>query len=709
MNNSKFFFITTYDSFTGALIASLLNEHPDIYCSESYIDPFLLNLTSGYKAEDSVIDNFIARNRKADKRFNGNAQRFSAFELQHKTLTEKCKTPHRRANLAVSPSLRINLLVKSWIDSAKTPELAMINIEHAMRTLRENKDDLFEILIYHAYYHMVTKAAEQEQVDMDNVHNQLFLTALAKVLTYDTADLPTSTRTFRFEALLNDENNLIDFINYLTSNKIHLSPEFRKKISAHQDKAIDIIRNVPRLVQEDWQTRLIEKFVTMRIHTIYYPHVDLPLSHYYKTLGYESPVANKMDPGNHYSKLISIQLNSNRPAQIVTYFDNIEETTDHPELVEVIVNIDNGDHAMESVLRQEMMSRKFTIKFISTPRPQSFCDLWEPINKLLPITDPDSYFLLNISDEMLFATKGWDTILKKYVGFFPDHLFRLRASRNKLRNYFDRWECSFGQDAIPITTKKWVDVGGDWNPCFGPDSFQQLIMFYLSQEGKFSSQHYLRELPLLDIKFHGDVPGLGIDREKAWKHARDHINAMQICQSYPMQLEARRRAMLINAHMIAFEHQLNEFDVEDVKKKKRIRLVDLETQKVVCTLDYSVSWLDITLTNQLRKLHFNYYFGAGKTDQRMILLSFAGYLKAKYHFMNNFYRSLKDWVKLVVRPSRRNMRRKRMTLADENRRLKELFNAACLENESLQGKILATMLTPEPSSNEETKEASNAS
>ena len=96
-----------------------------------------------------------------------------------------------------------------------------------------------------------------------------------------------------------------------------------------------------------------------------------------------------------------------------------------------------------------------------------------------------------------------------------------------------------------------MTIGGDWNPCFGPDSFQQLISFYLTKEGIFSNEQYLRDIPITDIQFCGDVPLLGISPEKQWKHHRDHIKAMLICQSYKMQLEARRRAVMLKAHISA--------------------------------------------------------------------------------------------------------------------------------------------------------------
>jgi hypothetical protein len=63
---------------------------------------------------------------------------------------------------------------------------------------------------------------------------------------------------------------------------------------------------------------------------------------------------------------ISIQLNSNRPQQIVEFFDNIETTADRPEDIEVLLHIDTGDKAMEHVVARETPLRKFTLRVLQT-------------------------------------------------------------------------------------------------------------------------------------------------------------------------------------------------------------------------------------------------------------------------------------------------------------------------------------------------------
>lgn len=628
----KYFFITNYDDISSALVAFLLNAHPDLHCSESKGNLFF----NACHAMTNSVDEWIETDIHPQKTSNGNINHYTAYELQNRILMEKSNHPLRMVNLIASPLTRIRLLMRSWLVTYKTAELAVEALEKQLQHIQNiNHELIYKYKVYQIYQGILASVSQQ-QIDCSLAENKLFIFALTKLITEDCAGLPTSAKKIHLEKLLVNENYFMDFVQYI-SPSTHFTALLRVNLKQQMRQCHDYLESINHDPLQAWMHDLLANYLERRFHTIYNNHVDKPLSSLYREAGLES---SNVSAQPFYSKLISIQLNSNRPAQLSLYFDNIEETADDPKQIEVLVNIDDNDSNMRDLLDREILSRSFTIKYISSPRPQSFCDLWKPINTLLTITDPHAYFLLNISDEMLFATPGWDSILKKYVGYFPDHLFRLRLSRNKFRNYFDRWECSFAQDSIPITTKKWIDIGGDWNPCFGPDSYQQLISFYLAKEGEFSGTQYLRDIPIMDIKLHGDIPSLGISREKCWKLNRDHILAMQICQSHKMQEEARRRAMLIKAHILVAKNQLSNIQIEDNKKKKQIYLINSSTNSLISKLDYHVNPLVIGLQNQLRKLRFYAYFGAGKDYPRGYPGGFAAYLKARYLFCYNSYEGL---------------------------------------------------------------------
>jgi hypothetical protein len=649
--DKRFFFITTYDSISAAIIASLLNCHPDIHCSDK-------------NPHKKSVDGLIRESETHEHQYCGNST-YAAHELQNAILAERSKSLLRKINLTVAPELRIHFLILGWLETYKSAEAAFSQIAgasvqeacdekrvgwirgalcpviHQLRLVDYGKERLIhptrspsdtpyniEDIPFKTILEHITRSAAQENVDVEKPLNKLFLLALAKVITQDTQDFLVPGKTISLEKIIQDKNFLIDVVKSLTAKHVIMNAEYLTSLQPRLNELRHFIDELQARTFEPWQTQLLNKYLSINLQTLGFSHLNKPLAEFYKKNGYNLGWQDPKDVA--YSKLLSIHLNSNRPTQLSLFFDSIEETTDDLSLVEVLVNIDDHDKAMEEMLKREMGQRKFTIKYLTSPRPASFCDLWKPINKLLVVTDPNAYFLLNISDEMLFATRGWDSILKSYVGFFPDHLFRLRLSRNKFRNYFDRWECSFAQDSIPVTTKKWVEIGGDWNPCFGPDSFQQLIAFYLAREGRYASKNYLRELPVINIQFHGDIPSLGIPKNKIWKLDHDHIQAMQICQSYPMQVEARRRAILLKAHIFAEANQIAHFYLGDDKSNEIIRLINHDNGEVVEEFNYSLNWFAIFFTNQFRKLRFYAYFGGGKEYTRNIIKSFGAYLSATH-------------------------------------------------------------------------------
>jgi hypothetical protein len=251
---------------------------------------------------------------------------------------------------------------------------------------------------------------------------------------------------------------------------------------------------------------------------------------------------------------VSIQLNSNRPQQIASFFDSIEATADAPGDIEVLLHIDEGDSIMEEAVKAEQSKRRFTLRLLKTDLVKGYSTLWMPLNPLFKMTHPDAYFVINVSDEMLFQTRGWDNIIRKYVGFYPDHIFRLRASKYRFRNYTDFWECGYAPDSLAFYTRRWLELSGDWNPCLGPDSFQQCVAFYMMTSDPLSPRQYNRDIALTELHFTGEGASIGLEGRAFWQRVRINNRAWFILMSHRMQQEARRRAMRMKSHIIAYEH-----------------------------------------------------------------------------------------------------------------------------------------------------------
>ena len=308
------------------------------------------------------------------------------------------------------------------------------------------------------------------------------------------------------------------------------------------------------------------------------------------------------------SIFISIQLNSNRPKNLVDLLNNLEKTTTEPSTIEVIVHFDLSDIKIKDVLQQESKNRKVKIKYISTDLVEDYGTLWKPLNLILKETDNNAYFILNISDEIRFKTYGWDQELRKYVNYYTDNIFRLRLSKYKYRNYFDFWEAGFAPDSICFYTKKWMELSGDWNPCLGPDSFQQSVSYYLMMSDRFSQDKLNRDIAINNINIIGEGAGRGDDEISHYRLIKICTKAWFILMSHKFQEEAKRRAMRMKAHILSVKYK-SEY-IED-KNKKRFYLINQGKKDYKNSISYKINFLYITIINLIRIPSYTYYGGGG--------------------------------------------------------------------------------------------------
>ena len=317
---------------------------------------------------------------------------------------------------------------------------------------------------------------------------------------------------------------------------------------------------------------------------------------------------------------ISIQLNSNRPKNLIDLFDNVEKTTAHPSNIEVIVHFDLSDHNTKKVLQYESNNRQVKIKYISSDLVKNYGTLWKPLNLILKETDNNAYFILNISDEIRFITYGWDQELIKYKNYYPDNIFRLRLSKYKYRNYFDFWESGFAPDSICFYTKKWMELSGDWNPCLGPDSFQQSISYYLMTSDRFSPNQINRDIAVNNINIVGEGAGRGDDELSHCRLIKICTRAWFILMSHEFQEEAKRRAMRMKAHILSIKYKSDY--IED-RNKKKFYFINSNKKNYKKGISYSICKPFIYIINLCRMPGYLYYAGGGgESNSRLSALIF---------------------------------------------------------------------------------------
>lgn len=340
-----------------------------------------------------------------------------------------------------------------------------------------------------------------------------------------------------------------------------------------------------------------------------------------------------LEPG----PLLSIHLQSNRPDNFTSYMENLVGSADDPSRIEVVVKIDDTDVPMNKLLPElvEKYKDTITLKFISTPLVGGFFELWRSMNDMLKVCHPHAYFLWNMNDEMAVLNKGWDTALTKYVGMFPDHLFRLRTSVFRSRNYYDYWECGFAPETSAITTKRWLDICGDWNPCLGPDSFNQCVAYYLGYHDRFYKLRVDRDIPVHDFVFSGEGAFIGMSGEALYRRARGACKAWYRLMSHEIQQEASHRAQRLMANIWA-QRQFRQFRIDDNTARKRFEVYNLEdANRRPDLFPYKLSKIRIGLTNMYRATAYYYYAGGGvngmpHTRTRQVI----GFLALRFNAFN---------------------------------------------------------------------------
>lgn len=309
--------------------------------------------------------------------------------------------------------------------------------------------------------------------------------------------------------------------------------------------------------------------------------------------------------------LVSFQFASHKPKNLLALLDNIQQRTANPNEVEVLVKVDDEDEETLEIANREAERRPFTFRVLSAPRGAGFADLWKAYNILYQRTDPQAYFVCLLSDEVRINEDSWDAKLQKYVGLFPDHIFRLRTTRLKLRNYYDFWECGFAPDSFAFHTRRWLEVAGDWNPCTGPDSSQQFIAYYLGLAGYPSFVQFNRDVPIFDIGFSGEGASQGMTEEERQRRNTINFRLWYTLVSHPMQEELFRRARLLQASILRSTQPNGVWEVTTDARRRYVLVTDRATGKTVDILSYKLSRVGLFFANAKRTLHYHYYAGGG--------------------------------------------------------------------------------------------------
>lgn len=278
--------------------------------------------------------------------------------------------------------------------------------------------------------------------------------------------------------------------------------------------------------------------------------------------------------------LLSLSLLSNRPHLFSEMMDNLEATASDCSELEVLVGIDDGHIAMRDTVAAEASKRRIRIKCLSEPRT-GFFSLWPTLNRMhQELCSPDAYFVQHYNDEIRVRTKGWDQVLKRYIGLYPDDLFRLRVSDHRLWNYASLKDAGSFPETCPITTKRWIDITG-WAACHSADSFQQCIALWLAQ----GSWRQVRDVPVPELALSGFEAGAELNEPARRRHRSLAVKGWLRLFSSEIQTEANRLAKTLQAHIWAAQHGKT---IELRVRGRNLEVLDCANGALIESLDFSV-------------------------------------------------------------------------------------------------------------------------
>lgn len=301
--------------------------------------------------------------------------------------------------------------------------------------------------------------------------------------------------------------------------------------------------------------------------------------------------------------LLSLVIPSRRPHQISGLFDSIENTVDDPSCIEAVVKIDDDMPDALANIQEEIARRPFKIRFINTPRMGGQFTLWVAMDDLFAMCAPDAYFIMMVTDETRFLTKGWDNILRTYVGAFDDHVFRLRVSEHKYVQYSNFLSCSTKPECFPIMTRRWLELAeGLCNLCYAPDCFQQAIAFHLSlgrnsYNDLWQEEALFRDVPVRGLNFGGWEFGQDISpKEQAGREIYMYQQWLRLC-TYPEQLKVAYLAKKIALYCWAVEQGHDNLRFYRSEIDHTLAVVNNDTRQVLRRVDYNPPRIPIYLTN----------------------------------------------------------------------------------------------------------------
>jgi len=306
--------------------------------------------------------------------------------------------------------------------------------------------------------------------------------------------------------------------------------------------------------------------------------------------------------------LISILFNTNNIDAAMLSIKNFIEKAKEPEKIQFCIKVDNSEDFVKNFLDK---LKKFPCNFVilSSPKGRGYLDLWQWINHLYKVSSRKSKFVMNISDEIYVNEKNWDVVLKNFESHVDDKIFRLRTSVFKNRNYLTLFECGYAPDTTAIYSKRYLDIQGDFSPCFGPDNGQQFVAYYLATLNYPRHYQFSRDYVIESISFSGQGTNKGL--KGTARQSRVAINYLLWQNMFKVKYQRLyyKRARKLQVAMLMYRFPTMKIYHNVNKERYEVRFMEKELSDSIIYLSYKISRIKNLIQNHSKLNYTKYHTG----------------------------------------------------------------------------------------------------
>lgn len=191
-----------------------------------------------------------------------------------------------------------------------------------------------------------------------------------------------------------------------------------------------------------------------------------------------------------------------RPDNLIRFYESVANTADDPENIEIIVYIDEDDASYDKIKLQDL-------KKVRGPRIV-LSEMW---NKCYEKSKAD--ILGHMGDDIIFQTKGWDTVVRSTFDEYDDKIVFL-----------------YGDDGGPHTDfgthgfihRKWAEAVGYFVPPYFSSDYNDT---WLNDVAKLIGRH--RRIDIFTEHMHPAFNKAELDithQERLTRHRNDHVDEL---------------------------------------------------------------------------------------------------------------------------------------------------------------------------------------